>query len=193
MLQSKFRCPVSRRARCSACLLGTTGALRSRPGAICRQRLRQEATQPAREGQRYPGRQGRHHRLQHAIAARPSRRSGTCSLWQGLADRGESATTLTTAVNLKIGDLSVPAGTYTDLFPALRDHLEADHQQTDQAVGHGIQPGPGPRPHRHAEGDDAPSAPVEKFAIKFEKTTGKTTQLHLIWENTDVFVPVTAQ
>ena len=39
----------------------------------------------------------------------------------------------------------------------------------------------------------APSAPVEQFAIKFENTNGKKTQLHLIWETTDVYVPVTAE
>ena len=38
-----------------------------------------------------------------------------------------------------------------------------------------------------------PTSPVEVFAIKFENTKGKKTELHLIWENTDVFVPVTAE
>jgi Protein of unknown function (DUF2911) len=60
------------------------------------------------------------------------------------------ATTLKTAVNLKIGDLSVPAGHLHDLFCALADHLEAHHQQADRPVGHRIQPGPGSGSHRHA-------------------------------------------
>lgn len=102
------------------------------------------------------------------------------------------ATTLKTAVDLKIGDLTVPAGTYTVYsLPSettwkliinkqtgqwgTEYHQEQDLGRTDMVKG------------------PAPSAPVEHFAIKFEKTAGKTTQLHLIWENTDVYVPVTAQ
>jgi hypothetical protein len=103
-----------------------------------------------------------------------------------------AATTLTTAVNLKIGDLSVPAGTYTIYsLPSETTWKLIINKQTkqwgteysqDQDLGRtDMLKGP------------APSAPVEKFEMKFEKTTGKTTQLHLIWENTDVFVPVTAQ
>jgi Protein of unknown function (DUF2911) len=102
------------------------------------------------------------------------------------------ATTLKTAVDLKIGDLTVPAGTYT-IYSGPSEttwkliinkqtkqwgteyHQEQDLGRTDMMKG------------------PAPSAPVENFAIKFENTTGNTTQLHLIWENTDVYVPVTAQ
>ncbi len=65
------------------------------------------------------------------------------------------ATTLKTAVNLKIGDLTVPAGTYTIYSLPSESDLEADHQQADQAVGHRLQPGPGPRTHRHEEGANA--------------------------------------
>ena len=39
----------------------------------------------------------------------------------------------------------------------------------------------------------APSSPVETFQIKFENTSGAKTELHLVWENTDVYVPVEAQ
>ncbi|MGI4755770.1 MAG: DUF2911 domain-containing protein, partial [Janthinobacterium lividum] len=35
------------------------------------------------------------------------------------------------------------------------------------------------------------AAPQEVMSIDFEKTTGKRTELHIKWENTDVFVPVT--
>jgi len=102
------------------------------------------------------------------------------------------ATTLKTAVDLKIGDLSVPAGTYTIYsLPSettwklivnkqtgqwgTEYHPEQDLGRTDMTRG------------------PAPAAPVEKFVIQFEKTKKKTTQLHLIWENTDVYVPVTAE
>jgi hypothetical protein len=37
-----------------------------------------------------------------------------------------------------------------------------------------------------------PSSPVETFKIYFDHTNGNKTQLHLAWENTDVYVPVTA-
>jgi hypothetical protein len=38
----------------------------------------------------------------------------------------------------------------------------------------------------------APSSPVETFKIYFDNTHGNKTQLHLQWENTDVYVPVKA-
>jgi Protein of unknown function (DUF2911) len=102
------------------------------------------------------------------------------------------ATTLKTAANLKIGDLTVPAGTYTIYsLPSETTWKLIVNKQTgqwgtvynrDQDLGRtDMMKGP------------IPSAPVEQFAIKFENTAGKSTQLHLIWENTDVYVPVTAQ
>jgi hypothetical protein len=102
------------------------------------------------------------------------------------------ATTLKTEVNLKIGDLTVPAGTYTIYSgPSATQWKLIINKQTgqwgtvynqDQDLGRtAMQKGP------------TPSAPVQQFAIKFENTKGKTTQLHLIWENTDVYVPVVAQ
>ncbi len=102
------------------------------------------------------------------------------------------ATTLKTAVNLKIGDLTVPAGTYTIYsLPSETTWKLIVNKQTgqwgtvynqDQDLGRtDMMKGP------------TPSAPIEHFAIKFENTAGKSTQLHLIWENTDVYVPVTAQ
>jgi hypothetical protein len=37
-----------------------------------------------------------------------------------------------------------------------------------------------------------PSSPVETFQMKFENTKDLTTELHLAWETTNVFVQVTA-
>jgi hypothetical protein len=102
------------------------------------------------------------------------------------------ATTLKTEANLKIGDLTVPAGTYTIYsVPSETQWQLIINKQTgqwgtvynqDQDLGRTpMQKGP------------TPSAPVERFAIKFENTKGKKTELHLIWENTDVFVLVTLQ
>jgi len=102
------------------------------------------------------------------------------------------ATTLKTDVNLKIGSLTVPAGTYTIYsIPSETQWKLIVNKQTgqwgtvynqDQDLGRtDMQKGP------------TPATPVEVFAIKFENTKGKKTELHLIWENTDVFVPVTAE
>ena len=102
------------------------------------------------------------------------------------------ATTLKTEVNLKIGSLTVPAGTYTIYsIPSETQWKLIVNKQTgqwgtvynqDQDLGRtDMQKGP------------TPATPVEVFAIKFENTKGKKTELHLIWENTDVFVPVTAE
>ncbi len=102
------------------------------------------------------------------------------------------ATTLKTEVNLKIGDLAVPAGTYTIYsVPSATTWKLIINKQTgqwgtvynqDQDLGRtDMKKGP------------SPAAPVEVFTIKFENTKGKKTELHLIWENTDVFVPVVAQ
>jgi hypothetical protein len=103
-----------------------------------------------------------------------------------------AATRFNTPIGLKIGDLSVTAGTYTIYsLPSETTWKLIINKQTkqwgteynqDQDLGR-IDMMKGP----------APSAPIEQFVIKFEKTTGKTTQLHLIWETTDVYVPVTAE
>jgi hypothetical protein len=102
------------------------------------------------------------------------------------------ATTLKTEANLRIGDLTVPAGTYTIYsIPSETTWKLIINKQTgqwgtvynqDQDLGRtDMKKGP------------TPAAPVEVFAIKFENTKGKKTELHLVWENTDVFVPVVAQ
>jgi hypothetical protein len=103
-----------------------------------------------------------------------------------------AATTLTTPVNLKIGDLSVPAGTYTIYsLPTEATWKLIVNKQTkqwgtvynqDQDFG-----------RTDMKREKAPAAPVEQFAIKFEDTHGKKTQLHLIWDTADVYVPVTAE
>jgi len=102
------------------------------------------------------------------------------------------ATTLKTEINLKIGDLTVPAGTYTLYsLPSEGTWKLIVNKQTgqwgtiynqDQDLGRtDMTKGP------------TPASPVEQFAIKFEKTHGGKTELHLVWENTDVYVPVAAE
>jgi len=102
------------------------------------------------------------------------------------------ATTLKTEANLKIGDLTVPAGVYTIYsLPSEGTWKLIVNKQTgqwgtvyNQAQDLGrtdMMKGP------------TPTTPVQQFAIKFENTAGGKTELHLIWENTDVYVPVTAE
>ena len=102
-----------------------------------------------------------------------------------------SATTLKTQSTLHIGNLIVPAGTYTlYTLPEQKGWKLIVNKQTgqwgtvykeDQDLG------------RVDMMDGViPSAPVEKFLIDFEHTQGNKTELHLKWDKTDVYVPVTA-
>ena len=103
-----------------------------------------------------------------------------------------AATTLKTAVDLKIGDLTVPAGTYTIYsVPSETTWKLIVNKQTGQ-WGTVYTPGQdlGRTDMQRAA---APSSPVEMFVIKFENTSGGSTELHLIWGDSDVFVPVVAQ
>jgi len=101
------------------------------------------------------------------------------------------ATTLITPVNLKIGTLEVPAGTYT-LFtlPNEKEWLLIVSKKTGEW---GI-----PYP----EGNDLGRTPMtgatlpepqEDMSISFENTQGNTTELHVKWEKTDEYVTVTAE
>ena len=101
-----------------------------------------------------------------------------------------AATTLKTDVNLRIGDLGVPAGTYTlYTMPGQNGWTLIVNKQTGQWGT------------KYDESQDLgrvkmeegviPSSPVETFQIKFDHTTDTTTELHMRWETTSVFVGVT--
>ena len=102
------------------------------------------------------------------------------------------ATSLKTEANLQIGSLPVPAGNYTIYsLPSESGWKLIISKQTgqwgtvynqDQDLGR-VDMSKGP----------TPPSPVETFAIKFENTQGNSTELHLVWDTTDVFVPVTGQ
>jgi hypothetical protein len=102
-----------------------------------------------------------------------------------------SATTLKTDINLKIGNLGVPAGTYTlYTIPEQSGWTLIVNKQTgqwgtkyDETLDLGRV--------KMMEGV-MPSSRVETFQIRFEHTKDLTTELHLLWETTDVFVGVTA-
>lgn len=101
------------------------------------------------------------------------------------------ATTLVTAGDLKIGDLSVPAGTYTlYTLPSADQWLLIVSKQTGQW---GTEYTESKDLGRVPMQSHPLSAPQEKMTISFERTRGNTTELHVKWENTDESVTVTAE
>lgn len=101
------------------------------------------------------------------------------------------ATTLITPVNLKIGTLEVPAGTYT-LFtlPNENEWLLIVSKKTGEwgiPYPEGTDLGRTPM-----TGATLPS-PQENMSISFENTKGNSTELHVKWEKTDEYVTVTAE
>lgn len=101
------------------------------------------------------------------------------------------ATTLMTEGNLKIGTLSVPAGTYTlYTLPDAQNWMLIINKQTGQwgTV--------------YSQDKDLGRTPLtsnplanlqEVMSISFENTKGKSSELHIKWEKTDEFVTVTAE
>lgn len=101
------------------------------------------------------------------------------------------ATTLITPVDLKIGDLTVPAGTYT-LFTLPSEgtwQFIVSKKTGEWGIPYpaGFDLGRTPMMKRKL------SSPLEDMTIAFEHTEGNKTQLHIKWETTDVYVPVIAQ
>ena len=101
------------------------------------------------------------------------------------------ATTLVTAANLKIGDLTVPAGTYT-LFtlPSADKWLLIVNKQTGQW---GLTYDESKDLGRTPMSSNTLPSPQEKMSISFEHTKGNSAELHVKWENTDEYVTVTAE
>jgi hypothetical protein len=101
------------------------------------------------------------------------------------------ATTLITPVDLMIGTLKVPAGTYT-LF-TLPSAGEWQFIVSTKTGEWGIPYPKGSDLGRTPMMKKSLSAPLENMTIAFEHTEGKKTQLHIKWETTDVYVPVVAK
>jgi hypothetical protein len=101
------------------------------------------------------------------------------------------ATTLTTATNLKIGTLDVPAGTYT-LFtlPSKDQWIFIVSKKTGEW---GIPYPEGEDLGRTPMTGKTLSAPQENMSISFENTKGSSTELHVKWGTTDQYVTVKAQ
>jgi Protein of unknown function (DUF2911) len=102
-----------------------------------------------------------------------------------------TSTTFHTESNLKIGKQVVPAGTYTlySLPSTMRWKLIVNKQVGQWGTVYNQSQDFARIPMFEGV---IPSAPVEKFTIRFEHTRGNKTELHFIWENADVYVPITA-
>jgi hypothetical protein len=102
------------------------------------------------------------------------------------------AITLITPIALKIGSLEVPAGTYT-LFTLPTSATDWKLIVSTKTGEWGIPYPEGSDLGRTPMHIDSLSAPQEDMSISFEKTEGHHTQLHVKWENTDVWVNVEAR
>jgi Protein of unknown function (DUF2911) len=102
-----------------------------------------------------------------------------------------AATTLKTSGDLQIGDLKVPAGTYTLYsLPTASGWTLIVSKQTgqwgtvyDKAQDLG----------RTAMSAGSTATPVETMAIDFEKTLGNATELHVKWAGVDASVQINAE
>ncbi|RRA47489.1 DUF2911 domain-containing protein [Acidipila sp. EB88] len=101
------------------------------------------------------------------------------------------ATLFKTATDLKIGGTMVPAGTYTlYTLPSEGTWKLIVNKQTGQWGTEYNEPQDLARIDMKKS---TLSTPQELMSISFEKTHGKSTELHVRWEKTDVWVPVVAQ
>jgi len=99
------------------------------------------------------------------------------------------ATTLITSVPLKFGDLLVPAGTHTIYtLPNPDKWLLIINNQTGQwgtVYTQNLDLGRTPMTKKSL------GSPQEGMSISFENTTANSTEMHVRWETTDVYVNVT--
>jgi hypothetical protein len=102
-----------------------------------------------------------------------------------------TSTTLKTEINLRIGTLRVPAGTYSIYsIPSAGTWKLIVNKQTGQwGTVYNQDQDLGRIAMRKGE---PPASPVETFKITFENTVKNKTQIHLIWEDANVYVPVEA-
>ncbi|MHB8302266.1 MAG: DUF2911 domain-containing protein [Acidobacteriaceae bacterium] len=101
------------------------------------------------------------------------------------------ATLFKTATNLKVGTADVPAGAYTlYTLPSQGTWKLIVNKQTGQWGTEYHQSKDLARVDMQKK--TLPS-PQERMSIGFEDTHGGSTQLHIKWDTTDVWVPVAAQ
>lgn len=99
-----------------------------------------------------------------------------------------SATTITLPMDVMVGTLKVPAGTYT-LFtmPTAADWTLIVSKKTGEW---GIPYPEGSDLGRTPMMKNTMTSPQEAMSISFEKTTATSTEMHVKWETVDVSVPV---
>jgi predicted small lipoprotein YifL len=102
------------------------------------------------------------------------------------------ATSFVTTGNLKVGTLHVPAGKYTiytmPAAPGKPWELIVNKQTGQWGTVYKKDMDLGRTPMHYSK----LSAPQESMTISFEKTTKKSTELHVKWETTDVSVKIEA-
>jgi hypothetical protein len=101
------------------------------------------------------------------------------------------ATTIVLPIDVTMGSLKVPAGTYT-LFtlPTAKDWTLIVSKKTGEW---GIPYPEGSDLGRTPMQKKTMASPQEVMSISFENTSGKKTELHVKWETTDAWVPVVAE
>lgn len=107
-------------------------------------------------------------------------------VWRAGAD---SATTLITDADIKVGDLSVPKGTYT-MYVAAEDgnwQLIINKQTGQWGTEYNKDQDLGRTSLKLRKAD----TPIEKFAIDLKSTGANSATLSLSWGNTVASVPVT--
>jgi hypothetical protein len=118
---------------------------------------------------------------------------GLVSYGQVWRTGANDATSLVTTTDLKIGDLDVPAGSYTifslPAAPGTPWQLIINKQTGQWGTEYHQEQDLG----RTAMESAKLSAPQEGMSISFEKTSGGSTQLHVKWDTTDEWVKVTAK
>ncbi|MGI8772030.1 MAG: DUF2911 domain-containing protein [Acidobacteriaceae bacterium] len=101
------------------------------------------------------------------------------------------ATTFKTAADLKVGTATVPAGTYTlYTLPSEGTWKLIINKQTGQW---GTKYDQAQDLARVDMQKKTLSTPQEQMSITFDNTQGNSTELHVKWDTTDVWVPVVAQ
>ncbi len=105
-------------------------------------------------------------------------------MWRAGAN---TATTLQTDADLKIGDLDVPAGTYT-LFVDISDpaQLDPDSEQEDRRMGAGVRRHQGSGQDEDDDGN--PPAMVEDLKYTLTDDGGSKGTMTLAWEHVSASV-----
>jgi hypothetical protein len=106
-----------------------------------------------------------------------------------------AATTLRTPIDLKIGDLVVPAGTYTVYSIVTSKGYELIiNKQTGQSGAEYDQSQDLGRTRLNTNDTaDDNDQPFEKLVIAFENTRDKKTELHIKWGYSESWLHITAQ